>query len=251
MNMHDWTRAVSGAFPHWHAYFIADIGRALAPELPEGFSVTVEQHLGKLATADLLALHASDPAAAWPPRQVSGRGAVAFAEKEPAVTRRVLLQPQPIRSGKTLTVRHASNDRIVALIEVISPGNKTKDGVRVFVSKTVSAIEAGIHILVVDVLPPGKYDPQGLHGKISRQLTGKGEGPPADTPITFASYRAEWPVPVAYLRHLAPGGPVPDMPLALTPDYYVTVPLGLAYETAFKTIPPNWARAFDEASESA
>ncbi len=52
---------------------------------------------------------------------------------------------------------HHQLGRVVAMIEVVSPGNKdTKHAVSSFIAKAVDFIGNGIHFLVVDLFPPGR-----------------------------------------------------------------------------------------------
>ena len=49
-------------------------------------------------------------------------------------------------------IRHASGDRIIALIELVSPGNKaTKFALRTFVDKAAECLSRGYHLLIVDL----------------------------------------------------------------------------------------------------
>jgi hypothetical protein len=66
-----------------------------------------------------------------------------------------------------VVIRHTSNDRIVAMIEVLSAGNKSsRHAIRSFLDKAVSALDGGVHLLLVDVHPPGPRDPNGIHGAV-------------------------------------------------------------------------------------
>ena len=62
---------------------------------------------------------------------------------------------------------------------------------------------------------------------------------PPDEPLTLGSYVAG-PAPEAYLEHFAVGSPLAEMPLFLTPDRYVNVPLESTYSTAFCGLPAFW-----------
>src|SRR5262249_11706299 len=70
------------------------------------------------------------------------------------------------RKANQVTVRHR-HGHIVAVIEVVSPGNKaSRAELRAFVEKTADLIRQGIHLLVIDLFPPGPRDPQGIHKAI-------------------------------------------------------------------------------------
>src|SRR5205814_8995645 len=132
--------------------------------LPAGYYSLTEQHAGAYV-GDVLTLR--QPAAAPPP---AGAG-VAVADAPPKVGKRLVTTPYALRR-KSVTIRHASNHHIVALIQVAPPANKDRaESVREFVDKGLDAIRHGIHLLVVDLLPPGRHDPRGLPGEIWRRWT--------------------------------------------------------------------------------
>src|SRR5437016_5994167 len=72
---------------------------------------------------------------------------------------------------RSLAIRHVSGHRLVALIEIISPANKDRTRhVEDFVAKALAALELGVHLLLVDLFPPGPFDPSGLHGALRQGL---------------------------------------------------------------------------------
>src|SRR2546421_540958 len=80
---------------------------------------------------------------------------------------------------------------------------------------------AGIHLLFVTLLPPGRRDPRGVRPVLWGPLGG-GEpfAPPADKPLTLASYAVGDEI-VAYLESVAVGDALLDMPVFLTPERHV------------------------------
>lgn len=57
----------------------------------------------------------------------------------------------------------------------------------------------------------------------------------------LAAYRADT-CPTAYFEPVAVGESLPDMPLFLTPDRYINVPLETTYQTAWRGVPQRWKR---------
>jgi hypothetical protein len=138
---------------------------------------------------------------------------------------------------RRLAVR--DNRRVVAVIEVVSPNNKNREGkVQAFAEKAADLIRAGIHLAVIDVLPPGRHDPGGVHPAVWAALADDavGDPAPADRPLTFAGYRAEEP-PDAYLSYAAVGQPLPPVPLYLDGDVFVELPLEETYTAAYTRLP--------------
>jgi hypothetical protein len=133
------------------------------------------------------------------------------------------------------------------MIEILSPANKDRPkSAEEFVDKTQAALRSGVHVLVVDMLPPGSHDPQGMHGLISQRLNASDEpyDLPSDAPLTLASYVAV-PRVEAYIEHLAPGAALPEMPLFLHPDRYINVPLEPTYAAAYRGMPAFWRNVLE------
>jgi hypothetical protein len=147
---------------------------------------------------------------------------------------------------RTLVIRHVSGDRIVALIEILSPANKHSQAtLDRFVEKVLASLHDGVHVLVVDLFPPGRSDPDGIHGIIwERLLAGEYVRRPEHTRI-LASCCSAKPIR-AYVEPCAVGNALTDMPLFLTATHYVPVPLERTYLQAWEGIPERWRRAVEE-----
>jgi hypothetical protein len=125
----------------------------------------------------------------------------------------------------------------VALIEIVSPDNKASEyAFQTIVTKIAGALYRGIHVLVIDLLPPTRRDPNGIHAAVWAAI-GAGEFvPPEDRRLTLASYEAG-AVKTAYVEPIAVGSVLPAMPLFLEPDLYVSVPLESTYAEAWEGLP--------------
>jgi len=97
-------------------------------------------------------------------------------------------------------------------------------------------IQQNIHLLVVDLFPPGKRDPQGIHKAIWDEIEEEDFELPPDKPLTLASYDAG-PPRVAYVEFVGVGDPQPDMPLFLEPETYVPAPLEASYAATWAAFP--------------
>ena len=228
MPLHDWTRATPGMFPDFHSSWLTYMKNALNKgRLPSGFyamSVQRASLYGPDKTNPLLVSHAG------------GGNEVAVAE--PRTARRLESHALPT-TGRALTIRHAGGERVVAVIEVVSPANKDRpEHVGDFAGKVVSLVRNGVHVVVIDILPPGKHDPDGMHAAIWEGLDTEPEAvrPPADQPFTFAGYRAAYK-PVAYLEYAGVGQLLPEVPLFLDGDVFVYVPLEATYATNYAELP--------------
>lgn len=149
------------------------------------------------------------------------------------------------RKQNSVTIHHVSGDRIVAIVEVVSPGNKSsRRALRSFVEKAAELLDRRIHLLVLDLHPPGARDPRGIHGAIWEELTGKEFDPPPGKPFTLVAYESALTVR-AYIEPLQVGDALNDMPLFLEPGAHVPVPLERTYSAAFAAVPRRWRRVLE------
>ena len=122
MPVHDWTRISAGIFHDFHSAWIIHLRDALNRGiLPRGYYALAEQHASQ-AIADVLTLETETADAIEP------GGGTNVLVAPPAVSRKAVASPgAALRlARRTLTVRHVSNHRIVALVELLSPANKDR-----------------------------------------------------------------------------------------------------------------------------
>ncbi len=145
-------------------------------------------------------------------------------------------------------VRHVSDDRVVAMIEIISSGNKRNElALIALMDQVMTAFREGIHLLIIDLYPPRSFDPQGMHGVIWHYIEGdEGERyePPVNKPLTLASYIAASPV-CAFVEPIAVGRVLPEMPLFLTKERYVNVPLEEICAAAWRGLPRRFKQVVE------
>jgi len=91
----------------------------------------------------------------------------------------------------------------------------------------------------VELYPPGRLDPEGVHGVIWTRSGQAATELPADRPLVAASYEAA-PEATACVEPFRVGDVVPSMPLFLAVGEYEQVPLDPAYTLAFETVPEHW-----------
>jgi hypothetical protein len=122
---------------------------------------------------------------------------------------------------------------MIAMLEIISPGNKAgRKAFRALLDKVSDLLENKIHLLVVDLFPPTRRDPHGIHAATWQDLVDEAEfHAPADKPLTLAAYEPD-EVIKAFVEPVAVGDPLPAMPLILEPGGAVQVPLEETYQSA-------------------
>jgi hypothetical protein len=147
-----------------------------------------------------------------------------------------------VREADVLTVetrpkvRHHLG-RIVAVIEIVSPGNKdSRAALRDFVDKAIDFLREGVHLLIVDLFPPTPRDPLGIHKVLWDEIL---EGPfvfPEGKDRILASYETGGER-AAYVEPVAVGDVMPDMPLFLAEGMHVPVPLESTYCATWAATP--------------
>jgi hypothetical protein len=241
MPVHDWTLVDAGIFHDLHSAWIIHLKEILnGGLLPKGYYAMAEQHAG-MSIADILTLQTGEGEAA--PRET---GAVALASP-PRLSRKLVASPiDSYRlARRTLAIRHISKHRVVALLEIVSPANKDRpSSVSEFVEKAVEAIHHGVHLLVIDLFPPGPSDPDGIHAAIWEHFNAEVEGLAAGKPLAVSAYAAA-KLPEAWIEPLAVGDKLPDGPLFLEPRWHVDAPLEATYQAAYRGVPAFWREVIE------
>jgi hypothetical protein len=229
MPVHDWTRVIARTWHDFHLGWIVELQRVLnGGLLPSTYyaQAALAQEPDKSSAVGLAVTTA-------PPRA----RLVDQAEMDDYVAKR-----------RTLVIRHASGDRIVALLELVSPGNKsTRSALDSFVDKAVEALYRGYHLLIVDLFPPTPRDPQGIHVAIWSEIGETSFRLPSGEPLTLAAY-CSGARKRAYVEATAVGKVLLEMPLFLEPGIYINVPLEETYMAAYRGVPQRWKRVLEGAS---
>jgi hypothetical protein len=241
MPIHAWNRVSAGIFHDFHQAWIAEIRNALNESvLPSDYYALIEPVAGHLEP-DVLALQAlgdGDEDGA-PLSPGSGLTTVALVPPRVRFTATTEMDEYVLKQ-KTLVIRHSGGDRVVALVEIVSPGNKaSRHALRAFLNKATEALYRGYHLLIADLHPPSRRDPQGIHGALWAEISDESFQAPADKPLTLASYSAAQ-LKRAYVEPVSVGDVLPDMPLFLEPEAYVSVPLEKTYQAAYRGVPRRW-----------
>jgi len=239
MPVHDWTRVSDGTFHDFHYSWVLEIKRALKRGLlPNGYYVMAEQIGGDLGAPDVLTLQAANQP---PDSPDSLSGTATLTESPPIVhARSTIARDSYARMQRTVVIRHTSDDRIVAMIEIVSAGNKSsRHAMRSFLDKAVAALDGGVHLLLIDVHPPGPRDPHGIHRAVLNEISAEEYLLSRERPLTAVAYTGG-AVVEAFVEHFAVGEPIPQMPLFLTKENYVRVPLEAAYMAAWDDVPTQY-----------
>ncbi len=234
MPIHDWKNAPAGLFHHFHQHWSCAICDSLnAGLLPKGYYALIEQHA--LDVVPVVLTLQRRPKAGPPSRS---RGGIAVADAPPKtriVSRGSETEVYAEKANK-IVIRDKSGE-VVSVLEIVSPGNKhSRLAIRKFVDMSVDLLRNGIHLLIVDLLPPTPRDPQGLHQLIWSEVEADDFRLPRGKPLTLVSNCSGFPR-TAFIDPLAVGDKLPEMPAFLDTQTYVRVPLDETYAATWKLCP--------------
>jgi hypothetical protein len=238
MPVHDWARVDAGIFHSFHHSWISYLSRALnGGLLPEDHYALIERAVPEPEPAPDIVIGPSE-------------GSLHDVFRDPPATRFHLSAEAAAYANKRnrIAIRASSDHHLVAIVEIVSPGNKNnRHGLRAFVGKAVEMLRAGIHLLIIGLFPPSPRDPQGIHKAISDEFIDNDFALPPNQPLTLAAYRAgTWPE--AFIQPTAVGLALPEMPLFLTADVYIPLPLEANYQLAWEAVPAFWRNVLQTAA---
>jgi hypothetical protein len=231
MPIHDWTRVDAGTFHDFHQGWTIEIRNKLNNGvLPDGYFAMADQRVSG-PEPDVVALRLRGP---------EPTGGLVVADTPPRIKQAARLEAEAAlyaRRADRIAIRHGLG-RVVAMIEVVSPGNKdSKHAIASFVAKAADFLRNGIHLLVVDPFPPGPRDRHGIAQAVWDELVGEPLAPrPTAELLTVAAFDAGEPL-IAYVDCPAVGDPWPEAPLFLAPGWYVNVPLEETYRASWAVTP--------------
>lgn len=239
MPIHDWTRMEAGDFHHFHHRWISAIADALnTGGLPAGYMAMAEQVTGG-PIPDVVTLQTRRPSGPG--------GGVAVQEKPP--TARVVARVEQAtyaRRADRVVIRHRRG-RVIAIIELVSPGNKNnRHAIRTFAEKAAEILRQGVNLLVVDLFPPTPRDPKGIHKVIWDELEDRPFELPPDKPLTVAAYLGG-EAPIAFVESVGVGDPLPSAPIFLSESEYdyIRAPLEDTYNQAWAVFPADLKRIME------
>ena len=222
-------------FPHhhwesFHSNWATRIADVIAPLLPPEFQVEEHSHAGPGFEIDV-ATHEVETArenGAAVGAALATRAAPAYAPPVPDGT-------MPAAFPDTFKVRVFSTTAgltLVAVIELVSPGNKDRAAERrAFAAKCGGYLSQGVSLIVMDVVTNCHAN---LHNELMRLMEAAPERDfPAGVSLYAVAYRpvrrGEQAEIDIWQRRLAVGEPLPTLPLRLTGDQFIAVDFEAAY----------------------
>ncbi len=207
MPIHDWSRAEASVF---HAFRHRWLG-ALCDAMNDGR--LPDDHFAMIEEASDLAEANSD---------------TELANNGPA--------PGPARRADCIAVRRGEG-LLVAVVEVVSPGDKASAArLQSLIGSIAVLVGRRVHVLLIDLFPPGPHDPRGVHNAIWDTIEPEERDIPVGRPLAVASYDSG-SIVATYVEPMAVGEILPEMPLFLEPGVYLPTPLESSYQAAWDVLP--------------
>ncbi len=242
MPAHDWSRIFAGGFHHFHQVWTTELSKTLnGGVLPKGYYAAIEQVLNG-PEPDVVTLEAKEPDWESYDRSPNRRGNVMTLERRKPQVRYSFPIDEDKYAAKAnlVAIKHVSHNQTVAIIEVVSPGNKNgRRAFDQFTGKLWELMENGIHLLVIDLFRPTPKDPFGLPAVLWGESDPRIPHATEIEPITLTACCSD-SLKTGYVEVLGFGASLPDMPLFLTCDRYVDVPLEQTYQEAWRGVPDEW-----------
>jgi hypothetical protein len=223
----------------FHGMWPGSIVRLLVNHLPPEYIAEPRAHRGTAYEIDVSAHENKDAGIGWPISE-NGSGGVALATWAP---------PQPTLTVPTefanqyeyevLVYDEKRARKLVAAVEIVSPGNKDRpEARRAFVTKCAALLQQGVCVGIVDLVTTRKHN---LYAELLELIELSDPDVDADSLPLYATIcrtrrvdnqaRLEsWAYPLAL------GKPLPTLPLWLTEDLAVPLELEAGYEETRRTL---------------
>ncbi len=208
------------------------IVRQLFPILPEGYVAAPGVHLGTFFEIDV-SVYDSDQGAEHTEKANGGNGGVAtLAPPTPTLTLETDWPDQDEYEVRVYDERHGR--RLVAAIELVSPGNKDRPESRcAFVAKVAALLQDDVCVSLVDLVTVRQFN---LYGDVL-ELIGRPDlaAGVQDTILYAATLRGrkrlrQRPLLDAWFYPMVVGQPLPPLPIWLEVELRLMLELEASYE---------------------
>ena len=221
---------------HWESFHVnwaGAIADALNESLlPEGYFAEEHAQLG--ARVEIDAATFTDSGSSGPRTGATATLPPPQPVKAPSAPTMVVPAAFP-DAFEVLVFQNEGGTRLVAAIELVSPGNKDRGGHRqAFAVKCASYLCRGISLIVIDIVTSRR---ENLHNEIMQVL---GHGPEFALPVATTMYGVAYR-PIVRDQHeqidvwpsaLEIGQPLPVLPLALNAEQCLPIDLEATYTIA-------------------
>jgi hypothetical protein len=216
-----------GFHGQWPAVIVQQLGKTL----PAQYVAEPRVHLGTQVEIDVATFDQQGGMTSYVEADHGGVATAVWAPAEPTLAVETELADADEYEVRVYDARHGR--RLVAAIEIISPGNKDRVENRVqFVAKCAALLRKRVSVVLIDLVTVREFN---LYAELLRwigeQYQSLGDDPPAVYAVSCCwrprglnHWLETWNHP------LAPGRPLPVLPLWLTDDLAIPLDLEASYE---------------------
>jgi hypothetical protein len=218
----------------WPAMIVIDLNKRLSPR----YVAEPRVYLGKSFEIDVAPFPRDDRAAVRT-EQDDSQGGVATAVWAPPKPTFAVATEIPDQDEYEVRIVDTELGRLVAAIEIVSPGNKDRpDTRRAFVAKCATLLQQGVSVSIVDLVTSRQFN---LYENLLEFL---GQSDPAlgAEPPTVYAVTCRWRREgrrgglKAWVHSFAFGQALPTLPLWLDIDLAIPLDLELTYEETCRTL---------------
>jgi hypothetical protein len=222
----------------FHAQWPAMLVQHLFPNLPVGYTAEPRVRLGRYDELDIGGFEGDEHDS---PRAGADSGGVAtapYAAPNPTLTVDADLGEQ--YEYEVLVFDDERERTLVAAVEFVSPANKDRPEHRqAFVTKCAALLQKRVCVSIVDVVTVRQFNLYGeLLELIGRSDPALGEQPPHLYAVTMRSRTQPQNRPVldTWFYPLAPGQPLPPLPIWVNADLAVSLDLEGSYDDTCRVL---------------
>ena len=141
-------------------------------------------------------------------------------------------------------------DERVGFVEVMTPANQELKFIfKKILDRLTESVQEGYQNLIIDLHPPGPCNPYGTHHAFWTRFNDVACCVTDHEPLGITSYRVKRlhgeGHPTAFGELTAVGQNLPVMPLFLTSEDYINLPLQDTYDEAWRGVPARWKSVLD------
>jgi hypothetical protein len=219
----------------WPMMIVAD----LSEKLPPRYVAAPRVHSGALVEIDVATYEKGDLPSPVP-GSASDEGSVATAVWAPPQPTFAVAADLPDQDEYEVRVYDLKrNRRLVAAVEIVSPGNKDRpEHRRAFVAKCAALLQQRVSVAIVDLVTTRQFN---LYGELLEVIGERDpllapEPPPLYAVACRGTRKADGWHFEAWAQALALGQPLPTLPLWLADNFAVSLELETSYEQACRIL---------------
>lgn len=218
-----------------HGQWPAEIVRTLRPILPAGFRAGPKIHLGSPFEVDVSTY---DLVSRTPMSSIRDGGTAVLTARAPTFTTETDLSEQDVYEVQIYDTERGR--RLVAAIEIVSPSNKDRpESRRAFVGKVATLLMNDVCVSIVDLVSVRHAN---MYAELLKLLGHTDPKLPSNPPHLYTvTLRSQKPpkrrqLLDAWFDPMTIGQTLPTIPIWLTPELRVELPLETSYEETCKQL---------------